>query len=127
MLGQGTTASHYRPGAAYTILDLGLTTGTPEKKSVTANADGTISLTVDGAGHQISIVGAGTGAQPPSLLPLTSKEKLRLSPRVHGACELNWAFFGTHSPWRARSAGSHRVSRSRQLITFSTRSSGTKK
>ena len=77
-----TTAPHYRPGVAYTILDHDLTTGKTEKKTTAANADGSIMLTVDGMGHQISLAGPGTGAQPPVLLPLTPKDKLRLSPRA---------------------------------------------
>src|SRR5262245_63166043 len=34
----------------------------------------------NGAGHQLSFVGPGMGGQPPVVLPLTTKDKLRLAP-----------------------------------------------
>jgi hypothetical protein len=35
---------------------------------------------VDGEGHQLSFAGAGTGAQPPVVLPVTGSDRLRLVP-----------------------------------------------
>jgi pimeloyl-ACP methyl ester carboxylesterase len=77
-----TTAPLYQPGAAYIILDFDLKTEKMAKKIAAANADGSITLTMDGAGHQVSLVGPGTGAQPPVFLPVTPKDKLCLPPRV---------------------------------------------
>ena len=77
-----TSAPHYRQGIAYTILDYGLTTGKTEKREIHADANGRVVFTVDGLGHEISLVGPGTGVQPPVLLPLTPRDKLRLPPQL---------------------------------------------
>jgi len=47
-------------------------------ESITTDSEGRITITVDGAGHEISFTGPGASAQPPVLLPVTSKDKLRL-------------------------------------------------
>jgi hypothetical protein len=47
---------------------------------VACGPDGRLSLTLDGAGHQIGITGPGTGAAPPVLLPITAKDHLRVPP-----------------------------------------------
>ena len=67
-----TTAPLYRPGAAYRLLDNGAV------RTVTASRDGRLTFSVDGALHQIGIAGPGTGGQPPVVLPLTSKDVLRV-------------------------------------------------
>jgi predicted alpha/beta superfamily hydrolase len=75
-----TTAPLYKAGAEYTIQDLALATGKTATSKVTADQEGRIAATVDGSGHQLSFVGPGTGAQPPVLLPLTTRDVLRLPP-----------------------------------------------
>ncbi|HYK91851.1 MAG TPA: alpha/beta hydrolase-fold protein [Acidobacteriota bacterium] len=77
-----TTAPRYRPSATYIILDHNLTTAVTQKTTAAANADGSITLNVDGMGHQISLIGPGTGAQPPVLLPLTAGDRPRLPPQT---------------------------------------------
>jgi predicted alpha/beta superfamily hydrolase len=76
-----TTAPLYAVGQSYTLIDHNLANGESQRKKVTPDREGRISLTVDGSGHQISFVGPGTGGQPPVLLPLTSKDELRLLPQ----------------------------------------------
>ena len=75
-----TTAPIYKAGAEYTILDLGLASGSLSRSVVTADSSGRLTLNVDGSGHEISFAGPGTGAQPPVLLPLTASDLLRLPP-----------------------------------------------
>ena len=75
-----TTAPIYKAGAEYALLDFALATGRASTAKVTADGEGRIVVTVDGSGHQLSFVGPGTGAQPPVLLPLTTKDVLRLAP-----------------------------------------------
>lgn len=70
----------YRAQAAYTILDRPLAGGSVSKKSVAADTEGRLRIEVDGSGHQLSILGPGTGGQPPVLLPLTNKDFLRVMP-----------------------------------------------
>jgi predicted alpha/beta superfamily hydrolase len=82
------TAPRYSAHKAYTILDLQLATGKTAKLQATADADGRLEFTVDGAGHQVSFVGPGTGGDPPVLLPLTTKDKLRLPPQTSVALPL---------------------------------------
>jgi len=77
-----TTAPVYSSGKSYAVLDHDLATGKTSRSEVTAAADGRITLSADGSGHQISFAGPGTGAQPPVLLPLTKKDKLRLPPNA---------------------------------------------
>ena len=74
------TAPVYKAGGEYSILDLNLATGSLSRSTATADETGRVTLTVDGSGHQIGLVGPGTGAQPPVLLPLTSGDVLRLAP-----------------------------------------------
>ncbi len=75
-----TTAPLYRAGAAYRLLDYNLATGRTSETGTTANGDGRITFTVDGAGHQVSFAGPGTGRLPPVLLPVTPKDTLRVWP-----------------------------------------------
>ncbi len=75
-----TTAPLYQASAPYLLLDYNLATGTTTKKELRTDQTGRLTFTTDGAGHQLSFVGPGTGGQPPVALPLTAKDKLRLAP-----------------------------------------------
>ena len=72
------TAPVYSAGAAYDIADLNLTTGKISSRRADADASGRLHLKTDCAGHEFGINGPGTGAQPAVLLPLTSKDVLRV-------------------------------------------------
>jgi hypothetical protein len=50
------------------------------RHQATSDAQGRLTIRTDGAGHQISIQGPGTGAQAPVLLPFTAKEVWRVLP-----------------------------------------------
>jgi len=76
-----TTAPFYAAFQSYTVIDYNLATGESRRKAVTSDREGKITVSLNGAGHQISFVGPGTGGQPPVLLPLTSKDELRLLPQ----------------------------------------------
>jgi len=73
-----STAPLYAPGKTYKLLDCKLSGCTAELRTVTADQDGRIDFTLDGAGHQISFVGPGSRGGAPVLLPLTSADRLRL-------------------------------------------------
>ena len=75
-----TTPPLYKPGADYVLLDHSHATGRTERRTITADAEGRLRFTVDGAGHEMSFAGPGTGAQPPVLLPVTRKDFLRPPP-----------------------------------------------
>ena len=75
-----TTAPLYQASAPYLLLDYNLATGITTKQELRADQTGRLTMQTDGAGHQFSFVGPGTGGQPPVLLPLTMKDKLRLAP-----------------------------------------------
>ncbi len=75
-----TTAPLYQPATPYVIMDHNLSTGSTTKKELRTDQTGRLTIQTDGAGHQLSFVGPGTGGQPPVLLPLTAKDKLRLAP-----------------------------------------------
>jgi poly(3-hydroxybutyrate) depolymerase len=75
-----TTAPLYRPSSPYQLLDHDLSTGVTSKKEIRSDQEGRLTLVTDGAGHQLSFVGPGMGGQPPVVLPLTTKDKLRLAP-----------------------------------------------
>jgi len=49
-------------------------------QEVHSDQEGRLTLMTNGAGHQLSFVGPGMGGQPPVILPLTTKDKLRLAP-----------------------------------------------
>jgi enterochelin esterase-like enzyme len=74
-----TTAAIYQAGAKYRLLDYNLQSEKTLEIEITADPQGRIRFRVDGDGHQISFVGPGSGAQPPVLLPLTAKDKLRVA------------------------------------------------
>jgi hypothetical protein len=82
------TAPLYEASHSYTVMDYNLSTRESRKWQVTSSSEGRINLSVDGAGHQISFVGPGTGSQPPVLLPLTWKDELRLLPEKDHALPL---------------------------------------
>jgi hypothetical protein len=75
-----TTAPVYRPGARYQWIDYNISTGTTRREAVSADTHGRIAFSVDGAGHQISFTGPGAGAQAPVLLPVTTRDRLRVEP-----------------------------------------------
>ena len=75
-----TTAPLYEPGASYVLLDYNLSAGATTKQTLRAGPDGRLTITTDGAGHHFSIIGPGTSAHPPVLLPLTGRDVLRLPP-----------------------------------------------
>ena len=75
-----TTAPLYQAGASYRLIDYNLSSGKTDESAVTADPQGRLRFRVDGAGHQISFAGPGTGAEPPVLLPVTSKDELRVAP-----------------------------------------------
>ena len=75
-----TTAPLYQPSSPYLLLDHNLSTGITSKKEIRSDQEGRLTLVTDGAGHQLSFVGPGMGGQPPVVLPLTTKDKLRLAP-----------------------------------------------
>lgn len=74
------TAPLYTAGARYTVIDHHLQTGETVRREVTADAGGRLIVSTDGRGHQLSFAGPGTGAAPPVVLPLTSRDTLRLEP-----------------------------------------------
>jgi len=75
-----TTAPLYEPGATYLLMDYNFSTGGTSKQTLHAAPDGRLTLTTDGAGHQFSLTGPGAANQPPVLLPLTTRDMLRLPP-----------------------------------------------
>lgn len=72
-----TTAPFYEPGVDYQLLDYDLTTHKTSKQAL-RTADGRLTITTDGAGHQFSFAGPGATTQPPVLLPVTTRDMLRL-------------------------------------------------
>ena len=74
------TAPLYQPSASYLLLDRNFTTGATSQQSLRAASDGRLTITTDGAGHQFSFQGPGAADQPPTLLPLTASDKLKLQP-----------------------------------------------
>jgi predicted alpha/beta superfamily hydrolase len=74
-----TTAPLYQASASYLLLDYNLSTGVTTKQELRADPTGRLTIQIDGVGHQLSFVGPGAGGQPPVLLPLTAKDKLRLA------------------------------------------------
>jgi predicted alpha/beta superfamily hydrolase len=75
-----TTAPVYSAGARYEWIDYNLANGKMRRATIDADAQGRITITVDGAGHQISFNGPGAAGQRPVLLPVTTKDKLRVEP-----------------------------------------------
>ena len=77
-----TTAPLYRAGARYAVRDYGFKSGETAVREAVASADGRLTLTLDGSGHQLSFSGPGTADGPPVLLPLTAKDRLYLEPQA---------------------------------------------
>jgi len=75
-----TTAPLYQPSASYLVLDRNFSTGATSQQTLRATPEGRLTLATDGAGHQFSFAGPGAADQPPVVLPLTTKDKLRLPP-----------------------------------------------
>lgn len=75
-----TTAPLYPPQTAYLLQDFNFSTGKTTRQTLRAAADGRLTLTTDGAGHQFSFAGPGAADQPPVLLPVTTREYLLLPP-----------------------------------------------
>lgn len=76
------TAPLYRANSDYTLIDLNLSQGERTSRRVRTDAEGRIGFEVNGSGHQISLVGPGTGSQSPVLLPLTERDRLYLPPGI---------------------------------------------
>jgi hypothetical protein len=74
------TAPVYAPGVAYQLMDCRLSANVADVKTVTADAAGRITFSVDGSGHLISFAGPGTGAAAPVMLPLTTSDRLHVIP-----------------------------------------------
>ena len=74
------TGRLYRAGARYTVLDHSLATNATATREIVAGQDGRLTVTVDGAGHQVSFWGPGAGAHAPVLLPVTARDTLRVAP-----------------------------------------------
>ena len=77
-----TTGPVYRPGTNYKIFDFALTRGAGTTRDALAGPDGRLRILTDCAGHEISLTGPGAGAQQPILLPLSTKNLLRVEPGV---------------------------------------------
>src|SRR5208283_3619775 len=75
-----TTAPIYQPGASYLLMDYNFSAGATTTQTLRAAPDGRLTISTDGAGHQFSLAGPGTSDQPPVLLPLTTRDVLRLPP-----------------------------------------------
>lgn len=75
-----TTAALYRAGADYQVFDYDLSTDKSSSSREIADSEGRLKFRIDCGGHELSVTGPGTGAQPPVLLPMTSKDRLRLMP-----------------------------------------------
>ena len=75
-----TTEPVYSAGARYEWIDYNLASGKTRRETISADTQGRIEITVDGAGHQISFSGPGAAGQRPVLLPVTTKDKLRAEP-----------------------------------------------
>ncbi len=74
------TAPLYSAGKNYVLLDHSIAAGVTERRSIAADAEGRLTFTVDGSGHQLSMDGPGCGAEPPVLLPVTNSDFLRVTP-----------------------------------------------
>jgi pimeloyl-ACP methyl ester carboxylesterase len=73
-----TTPPLYKAAAAYRIADFSLNTGVTSETTATADSEGRLRFSVDCSGHELSFSGPGTGAQPPVLLPLSTRDVMRV-------------------------------------------------
>lgn len=76
------TARLYHPGAKYGVLDYSLAKGSGARRDMAADADGRLRIKTGCDGHEVAFSGPGAGAEMPVLLPLTSKDIVRLTPGV---------------------------------------------
>jgi pimeloyl-ACP methyl ester carboxylesterase len=74
------TAPLYDAGATYRVTDYNLSTATSAANDAIADSTGRLSLQVDCSGHELGISGPGIEPQAPILLPLTTKDVLRVLP-----------------------------------------------
>jgi poly(3-hydroxybutyrate) depolymerase len=74
------TPPRYAAGQSYVLLDHAFASGQTVRRPVVATAEGRLQFTIDGSGHELSLAGPGCGAEPPSLLPLTTQDVLRVPP-----------------------------------------------
>jgi pimeloyl-ACP methyl ester carboxylesterase len=77
---QVTTAPVYRAGASYRVTDYDLSTAKSASNDAVADSTGRLRLDVDCKGHELGISGPGIEPQAPILLPLTTKDVLRVLP-----------------------------------------------
>ena len=75
-----TTGPRYEPLTSYNIGDLRFPDDTAVWTEAKTDAEGRLRFSVDGAGHQISVVGPGVPPPDLVLLPVTTKDHLRLCP-----------------------------------------------
>jgi hypothetical protein len=75
-----TTAPLYEPGSAYEIFDYSLRDRSSSSRKAIADSQGRLHLETDCSGHEFGFSGAGIGAQPLVLLPVTTKDFLRIMP-----------------------------------------------
>ena len=61
------------------MVDYSFAKGASSIRTIAASKEGRLALPVDCAGHEIGIAGLGTGAESPVLLPVTSKDYLRIT------------------------------------------------
>ena len=76
------TAPVYRPGEVYQVTDLNFATGEGKPTATRADEEGRLEIRINGGGHQLGIVGPGIVPPRLVLLPITTKDKLRLWPNV---------------------------------------------
>lgn len=75
-----TTAPRYQPGATYQIMDFSLIAGKRTSLEQVADKRGRLQFSIDGGGHQLGIIGPGTSATAPVLLPLSSRDRMIIPP-----------------------------------------------
>lgn len=74
------TAPLYKTGASYKVTDYDLKTGQTSRSEISADPEGRLQVEVNCEGHELGFNGPGTGDQPPMLLPVTTKDVLRVLP-----------------------------------------------
>ena len=72
------TAPVYAPKVEYDVADLRIETKKVTHAKVLSSGEGRLAIQTDCAAHQIAINGPGSGAQPVVLIPLTTKDVLRV-------------------------------------------------
>ncbi len=74
------TSPRYHESNQYTVTDYNFATHKMTRTMSQADDGGRITLRCDGSGHHISIAGPGVDAHSPVLLPVTTKDTLRVWP-----------------------------------------------